>query len=61
MYKRQVMFRLDKGILSPTKSVSKSFEEVKDTAFEGSDYGDEEGGLLETIIGFVDVYKRQPQ
>ena len=48
-----VMFRLDKGILSPTKSVSKSFEEVKDTAFEGSDYGDEEGGLLETIIGFV--------
>lgn len=41
------------GILSPTKSVSKSFEEVKDTAFEGSDYGDEEGGLLETIIGFV--------
>ena len=48
-----VMFRLDKGILSPTKSVSKSFEEVKDTAFEGSDYGDDEGGLLETIIGFV--------
>lgn len=48
-----VMFRLDKGILSPTKSVSKSFEEVKETAFEGSDYGDDEGGLVETIIGFA--------
>ncbi|MBQ7040010.1 MAG: DUF2207 domain-containing protein [Clostridia bacterium] len=33
-----VMLCLDKGIISPEAYVSKSFEEVKDKAFEGSDY-----------------------
>ncbi len=33
-----VLFSLDKGILSPSRQEPGSFEEVKETAFEGSDY-----------------------
>ena len=33
-----VMLELDKGILHPTMQENKSFEEVKEEAFEGSDY-----------------------
>ncbi|MEG2527009.1 MAG: DUF2207 domain-containing protein [Oscillospiraceae bacterium] len=36
-----VMVRLEKGILSPNRSVDESFEAVKERAFEGSDYGNE--------------------
>ena len=36
-----VMVSLEKGILSPLRTVDDSFEAVKDRAFEGSDYGDD--------------------
>lgn len=48
-----VLLRLNKGIITPAASVSKSFDEVKDKAFEGSDYGYEEASLFEEIIGYV--------
>ncbi|MBQ3037741.1 MAG: DUF2207 domain-containing protein [Clostridia bacterium] len=49
-----VMLRLNKGIISPNTSLNKSFEDVMNTAFEGSDYDyDEEAGILETIIGLI--------
>lgn len=49
-----VMLSLKKGVLSPLRSVDESFEEVKDRAFEGSDYkNDEEGGLLELLLGLA--------
>lgn len=35
-----VLFALDKGILSPSRQESGSFEEVSEKAFEGSDYTD---------------------
>ncbi len=60
-----VMFSLNKGIIAPKTELDSSFEDVKDTAFEGSDYGyddsdydyyDEEAGLLETIIGLIVIF-----
>lgn len=56
-----VMLRLDKGIVFPKAQVNKSFEEVKDKAFEGSDYGydyygEDEPTLFETVIGFVVMF-----
>lgn len=39
-----VMLWLQKGVLAPVRTVGGSFEEVKDRAFEGSDYGEEDGG-----------------
>lgn len=53
-----VMLRLNKGIITPNTAFDMSFDEVKDRAFEGSDYGDygdygEEGGLFEEIIGYI--------
>lgn len=51
-----VMLRLNKGIVFPETVFDKSFEEVQDTAFEGSDYGYEEGGLLEEIIGLIILF-----
>lgn len=38
-----LMLRLDKGILAPTRMASGAFEDVKARAFEGSDYGMEDG------------------
>lgn len=47
-----IMVSLEKGVLSPLRSVDESFEEVKERAFEGSDYeGEDEGGLLEFLLG----------
>ncbi len=37
-----VMFSLDKGIVNPSRAYDYSFEEVKDRAFEGSSYSDED-------------------
>lgn len=37
-----VLFSLDKGILSPSRQESGSFEEVREKAFEGSDYDNTE-------------------
>lgn len=49
-----VMVSLEKGVLSPLRQVDDSFEEVKERAFEGSDYEDEEeGGILELLIGLA--------
>lgn len=49
-----VMVALKKGVLSPLRRVDESFEEVKDRAFEGSDYGnEEEGGLLDLLLGLA--------
>ena len=50
-----VMLELDKGIIFPQAEVNESFETIKDTAFEGSDYGydDEEVGIIGMIIGFI--------
>ena len=50
-----VLFSLDKGILSPSRQELGSFEEVKETAFEGSDYDDteylgEEVSTFEVIV-----------
>lgn len=48
-----VMLSLSKGLIFPNTETGVSFETVKDAAFEGSDYGYEDVGILETIIGFV--------
>ncbi|MFT4104162.1 MAG: DUF2207 domain-containing protein [Lacrimispora sp.] len=47
-----VLFSLEKGILSPSRKEQGSFEEVKETAFSGSDYDDtgEEVSTFEAIV-----------
>lgn len=47
-----VLFSLKKGILSPSRQEPGSFEEVKEAAFEGSDYDDtgEEVSTFEAIV-----------
>ena len=47
-----VLFSLDKGILSPSRQELGSFEEVRETAFEGSDYDStvEEMSTFEAIV-----------
>lgn len=54
-----VMLRLNKGLISPTLNSDYSFEVVKNTAFEGSDYGyeeEEDVGIIGTIIGFMILF-----
>lgn len=58
-----IMLRINKGIIFPEKEEYGSFEDVKDEAFQGSDYGydeysagDDEGGILETVIGFIILF-----
>ncbi len=48
-----VMLQLQKGVLTPTRAVSGSFEEVKTRAFEGSDYGEDDGGGLFPFLLFA--------
>lgn len=50
-----VLFSLDKGILSPSRQEQGSFEEVKETAFEGSDYDStgEEVSAFEALMGVL--------
>ncbi|NLT96418.1 MAG: DUF2207 domain-containing protein [Clostridia bacterium] len=52
-----VMFALDKGILSPSRQEPGSFEEVREKAFQGSDYdysgSGEEASLFSVIVTFV--------
>ena len=61
-----IMVRLQKGVLSPERRVDGSFEAVKETAFEGSDY-DSGGastfaivlvvlGVVVAVIGFILIY-----
>lgn len=38
-----IMFAFDKGVLAPSRQESGSFEEVRQKAFEGSDYDEPEG------------------
>ena len=47
-----VLFSLEKGILYPSRQEQGSFEEVKETAFSGSDYDDtgEEVSTFEAIV-----------
>lgn len=40
-----VMFSLEKGIVSPSRSFDYDFDEVKEKAFEGSDYSDDSEGM----------------
>ncbi len=39
-----VMLQLNKGLITPSRTVSGSFETVKSKAFEGSDYGSDSSG-----------------
>lgn len=45
-----LMLQLDKGLLTPLRTVDGSFEEVKERAFEGSDYNNEDGWLWLIVI-----------
>jgi len=45
-----IMLRLDKGIIFPEMSVGSSFEEVKDRAFEGSDYYEDGVSVFGVLI-----------
>lgn len=47
-----VLFSLDKGILSPSRQEPESFEEVREKAFEGSDY-DDSGDSGEEVSTFT--------
>ena len=47
-----ILFALDKGILSPARQESGSFEEVREKAFEGSDY-DSTGEEISTFEAIV--------
>lgn len=51
-----VMVELEKGILSPDRSSDKSFEEVKEKAFDGSDYEEEEFDPLLFLIIFLSIF-----
>ena len=55
-----VLFSLEKGILSPSRQEPGSFEEVRETAFDGSDYDypnaeEEEATVFEMLLGMVIV------
>lgn len=41
-----IMVAIEKGMLSPQRSVEGSFETLKQQAFDGSDYGEEDSGPL---------------
>lgn len=45
-----IMVALDKGVLSPRRTVDDSFETVKERAFEGSDYDDDGVDFLAMIL-----------
>ncbi|MBR5485807.1 MAG: DUF2207 domain-containing protein [Oscillospiraceae bacterium] len=47
-----LMLRLDKGIVSPAYEEDCSFDEVKDRAFEGSDYDDDDVSIVGIIVFF---------
>ncbi len=49
-----VLFSLEKGILSPSRQEPGSFEEVKETAFSGSDY-DSTGEEISTFEAIVTI------
>ncbi|MEG0020465.1 MAG: DUF2207 domain-containing protein, partial [Oscillospiraceae bacterium] len=54
-----VMFGLNKGVISPSRTVEDSFETVKKAAFEGSDYSYDQGedmsamDALMLFLGFI--------
>lgn len=50
-----ILFSLDKGILSPSRQEPGSFEEIKETAFSGSDYDDpgEEISAVAVIVAML--------
>ena len=46
-----IMVSLEKGVLAPLRQEDGSFETVKERAFEGSDYDDEEATFGEILLG----------
>lgn len=50
------MVSFEKGIFTPTLTYDKSFEEVKEEAFKGSDYKKSEGWLLENLLQLLMVF-----
>ncbi len=50
-----ILFSLDKGILFPSRQEAGTFEEVRETAFEGSDYDNigEDVSVFDVLIGIV--------
>ena len=48
-----VMLRLNKGIVTPKTNVNASFDTVKDLAFAGSDYVEEDDTLTNIIIAVI--------
>ena len=45
-----LMLQLNKGVLSPSRMVGGSFEEVKEQAFEGSDYESDDDGAIWLVV-----------
>ena len=50
-----VMVSLEKGVLSPRRAVEDSFETVKERAFAGSDYGDDEPLTAGDVLLFAAI------
>lgn len=50
-----VMFSLDKGMVNASRTYDYSFEEIKDRAFEGSSYSDDDEDVVAMIICIVFV------
>ena len=50
------MVSFEKGIFTPSLTYDKSFEEVKEEAFKGSDYKKSEGWLLENLLQLLMVF-----
>lgn len=56
-----LLFSLEKGVLSPARQEPDSFESLKQTAFQGSNYDDfgakqEEGTVFELVLGMVILF-----
>lgn len=48
-----IMVSLEKGLLAPLRNVDGSFEDVKERAFEGSNYKEDEGRFSDLLLGIV--------
>lgn len=48
-----LMARFDKGMFAPAAKAKGSFEDLKEEAFKGSDYGDKGGTDWEEVVGMI--------